>query len=74
VGEMIFKVGDLVTRDGTDIHRVTSSNDDGYLNIDVVCVRAPASGWCKVGEEETNLARRYELVSRADGQAARDPT
>jgi hypothetical protein len=60
--DVIFKVGDLVTRDGTDIHRVTSSNDDGYGNIDVVCVKAPDSGWSKVGDCETNLARRYEFI------------
>lgn len=53
----VFKIGDLVTRDGTDVHRVV---DVGVFNdITVVCVSAPDSGWCKVGDEESNLAGRY---------------
>lgn len=58
-------MGDLVTRDGTDIHRVVDHNgSDGYPpdGITVVCVKAQASGWCKVGDEEFNTCRRYEWV------------
>jgi hypothetical protein len=72
--EMIFRVGDLVTRDGTDVHRVISSNDDGFLNITVVCITAPASGWCKIGDEEANLARRYDLVARAEDAPSTETT
>lgn len=68
MSEVIFMIGDSVTCDGTDIHRVTSSNGDGFGNIDVVCVKAAASGWCEAGDVETNLARRYNLISRAPGQ------
>lgn len=60
-----FQVGDLVSRDGTDVHRVTGTNaSERYAPdlIDVVCVRAPASGWCAVGETESNLASRYEYA------------
>lgn len=52
-----FQVGDLVTRDGTDVQRVVAV--DGFDDITVICVKAPASGWCRVGDAETNLAGRY---------------
>lgn len=65
--DTFFKIGDLVTCDGTDIHRVTGSDDDGFGNIDVVCIKAPASGWCAVGDEESNLARRYQLIGTSEG-------
>lgn len=58
-------VGDMVTRDGTDIHRVTRE-DDGYGCIRVECVVAPKSGWTKVGDTEDNLAGRYSLVTTWD--------
>lgn len=53
-----FWLGDIVTRDGTDRHRVVSVSDDGD-QIEVECVIAPAGGWINVGERETNLPRRY---------------
>lgn len=64
-----FHVGDLVTRDGTDIHRVTGHNGDDQYEPDlitVVCVKAPASGWCEVGDVEDNLPRRYEYLPAID--------
>jgi len=64
-GNRYFEVGDLVTRDGTDIHRVVSHNgSDGYApdGFTVVCVKAPADGCTEVGEEEFNVCRRYEWV------------
>ncbi|MCJ2046337.1 hypothetical protein MKK58_17620 [Methylobacterium sp. J-078] len=64
-GNRFFAVGDLVTRDGTDVHRVVSHNgSDGHApdGMTVVCVKAPASGWTEVGEEEFNVCRRYEWV------------
>jgi hypothetical protein len=64
-GHRFFKVGDLVTRDGTDIHRVVEHNgSEGYPPdaFTVVCVKAPADGWCEVGDEEFNVCRRYEWV------------
>lgn len=66
-----FKVGDLVSRDGTDVQRVTEINEAGDL-ITVVCIEEPpgfleddgtrGEPWCKVGETETNLARRYQYA------------
>lgn len=67
-----FIVGDIVTRDGTDEQEVIDVNWAGDL-IDVRCIKAPAAWedgvtWCKVGDVESNLARRYELVrSAVDG-------
>ena len=69
-----FKAGDLVTRDGTDVHRVVK-RDPGDNCMTVVCVQAPAASydgtrWTEVGEEEYNLCRRYSYVS-IDGEARR---
>lgn len=62
-----FKVGDLVSRDGTDVQRVLDTND--YDQILVECIVEPlgmiqddgsrGDPWCRVGEQEWNLARRY---------------
>jgi hypothetical protein len=62
-----FKVGDLVTRDGTDVQRVLDKNADDQILVE--CLVAPqgywqddgtqAEPWVKVGEQEWNLARRY---------------
>jgi len=57
-------VGDLLTRDGTDIQRVVEII--AYDAIVVECVRAPRSGWVEVGETETNLVRRYVRWHLAD--------
>lgn len=60
-----FKVGDRVTRDGTDVQFVVDTNaSNGYPPdiITVICLKAPADGWCKVGEHESNLARRYSFA------------
>jgi hypothetical protein len=56
-----FKIGDLVTRDGSDIQRVIAVDEDGFC-IEVECIKPPALGWCKAGETEYNLARRYEFA------------
>jgi hypothetical protein len=66
-GNRFFEVGDLVTRDGTDIHRVVSHNgsdDHAPDGFTVVCVKAPADGWTEVGEEEFNVCDRYEWVEQ----------
>lgn len=57
-----FKVGDVVTRAGDDRQRITEIDDEGFC-LTVVCIKAPADGWCKVGDEERNLVRRYEWPS-----------
>jgi hypothetical protein len=56
-----FAVGDYVTRDGSDVQLVKDLTDDGFCGT-FVCVVAPSSGWCAVGEDEFNLCRRYSRV------------
>lgn len=55
-----FQPGDLVTRDDTDVHRVVRTMPHDL--IEVVCVRAPRDGWCKIGDTAINLADRYDHV------------
>jgi hypothetical protein len=57
-----FRVGDLVTREGTDLHRVLSLTEDSYAG-EFECVQAPETGWCKVGDIEHNVTRRYAFAS-----------
>lgn len=65
-----FGVGDLVTRDGTDVQRCIDLQGDGADVGVFVCVVAPkpwADGepaWCAVGDTETNLTRRYDPFSK----------
>ncbi len=54
-------VGDYVTRGGDDVQLVTFISDDGCSGS-YTCVVAPQSGWCAVGDEESNLTRRYQRV------------
>lgn len=74
-----FQVGDIVTRDGTDRQRVIEANE-GYGNITVECIKEPLGflnedgtrdpPWCKLGEREANLERRYSYADDAiDGEA-----
>jgi len=60
--EQNWRAGDIVTRDGSDEHEILSNNS--YDLITVRCVVAPRDGWCAVGEEEVNLASRYNFVRR----------
>ncbi len=66
-----FRVGDIVTRDGTDRQRVieTDGTDDyAPTTITVVCIKEPATDelspvpWIRLGEREFNLARRYSFA------------
>ena len=69
--ERQFQIGDMVTRDGSDVHRVTEI-DAGYFCLTVECVKAPATGWCKVGDVERNLSRRYDYAGDiVDGEVTR---
>lgn len=72
-GEPRVRVGDYVTREGTDIHRVIKVDESGVLSsnkelmdplttITVVCVVAPKTGWTKVGKIEDNILRRYSKI------------
>lgn len=58
-----FSEGDHVTRDGTDVQLVKDMTDDGFAAT-FVCVVAPLSAWCAVGEEERNVCSRYERLQR----------
>jgi hypothetical protein len=74
-----FQPGDLVTRDGTDVHRVISTNgDDRHAPdmIEVECIKEPLGflqedgvtrdpPWAKIGQREHNLARRYSYAGEA---------
>jgi hypothetical protein len=62
-----FKVGDIVTRDGTDEYEVISTRYDAMW-ITVKCIKEPAifeganEPWIHIGQIESNMARRYSLV------------
>ena len=53
-------MNDLVTRDGTDVQKVLYVQPDQHC-MEVICVVAPASDWCKVGDIEFNLCRCYDF-------------
>lgn len=61
------RIGDLVSRDGSDVHQITDMHCDNSDMIDVVCIKAPAGAWTAVGDTESNLASRY---MRSDGNGA----
>ncbi|MBY5819884.1 hypothetical protein HFN60_30290 [Rhizobium leguminosarum] len=65
-----YGVGDYVTRDGTDVHQCISMAHDGDITATFRCVVAPTRGWCEVGEETTNLCRRYDPVNYDPAEAA----
>lgn len=59
-----FGVGDFVTRDGTNVHRVISLDGPGADMGEFLCVVEPArwednDPWIRPGEIESNLTRRY---------------
>ena len=56
-----IEVNDIVSRDGTDRHKVISI-DEEWGTMVVECIKEPTSKWIKKGERESNLVRRYELV------------
>lgn len=58
------RVGDIVTRDGSDRHRVVEADNEWGV-ITVECIVRPRTGWIEVGEREGNLPRRYELIEPA---------
>jgi hypothetical protein len=57
-----YGVGSFVTREGTDVHKVVSLDGPQAIAGYFLCVKAPASGWCKIGETEFNMTRRYDPV------------
>jgi hypothetical protein len=63
-------VGDIVTRDGTDLHLVYGVNELRDL-ISVICIKEPEKcesddgPWIKIGETEHNFARKYRILKKA---------
>lgn len=68
-----FQVGDVVTRDGTDLHRIIEMNGPaGEADlIEVECIREPlgylqedgvsrGDPWTRLGERDWNVPWRYE--------------
>lgn len=63
-------VGDIVTRNGTDLHMVVAMDPPGQgLCMVVICIKEPASDdgmpWITLYETESNLVRRYRLIKKA---------
>lgn len=61
----LVQPGDIVTRDGSDRQLVLKVERDWEV-MTVRCIRAPNNGWCKVGDEESNLIRRYSFAEGID--------
>jgi len=61
-----IKVGDIVTRDGTDRHRVLEVGH--YGEVVVECIKEPRTKWIKKDEQEINLMRRYTIVSPKESE------
>ncbi len=74
-----WEVGDIVTRDGSDEQEILELfGGDPPDTLTVRCVKEPPPGegatepWCRLGDEETNLVRRYHFVrAKADDRSPR---
>ncbi len=78
-GEEFF-VGDIVSRDGSDLHRVIEIVTEDLIVVE--CIREPEGWlnddgtrdepWCRLGEIERNLTRRYHHPDelKIDGTAS----
>jgi len=68
----LWKVGDIVTRDGSDEHEILDIGFCGDL-INVKCIKEPNiykgsdSPWTTLGEEEWNTPWRYDFVRGGKG-------
>lgn len=63
LGPIKYEPGDLVTRDGSDLH-VIESIDYDYMIMTVRCIKEPDDKWIEFDETEDNLIRRYTLVKK----------
>ena len=68
----LWKPGDIVTRDGTDEQMIVSIDGSDPTDLVLVrCIKEPTlyegttEPWCRIGEEESNLVRRYSFVRGA---------
>lgn len=59
----VFAVGDIVTRVGSDEHRILSIDEYGW-QMETECIKG--SWWVEPGYREKNLVSRYSLVRKAN--------
>ena len=59
LGPKRYAVGDIVSRAGEDRWRIIGI-DYAFKLLELVCIKG--SYWCDVGDDESNLIRRYELI------------
>lgn len=70
--ESCWQVGDIVSRDGNDEQEILSFNESRDL-IEVKCIKEPPiyegsdEPWCRLGDVEHNLTRRYSFVRPGKG-------
>jgi len=64
LGENIYEVGNIVSRNGNDEHIILEI-DYPYMTLKVKCIKATPDNYCQVGEEEDNLIRRYEFLRKS---------
>jgi len=69
LGDIKYEIGDIVSRDGTDEQEILEI-DYNYILLTVKCVKEPKiwegsdEPWIKLGDEESNLIRRYKLIRK----------
>lgn len=74
----LWQVGDIVSRDGNDEQEIVSFNDARDL-IEVKCIKEPpvyeggTEPWCRLGDLENNLTRRYSFVRPGKRDAPWEP-
>ena len=59
--ECPFKLGDLVTRTGFDIHKVVVMDWDDIADFECLF---DSGGVYEVGEVESNIPKRYEIITK----------
>lgn len=64
LGEHIYEVGNIVSRNGSDEHIILEI-DYRWMTLKVKCIKSPPDNYCQVGEEEDNLIRRYEFLRKS---------
>lgn len=58
-----WQVGDIVTRDGSDLQQILEMNEPKDL-MNFCCIKEPSSGWAKIGDCEWNVPWRYDFEAR----------
>lgn len=60
-GNLLIKVGDMVSRTGFDSHKILEINEGGDLML-CECISDP-SGCFEAGDQEWNLPRHYSKIN-----------